>query len=642
MTRRVLLFASGHVTLAAALTGLAWNDSIAAAGLYRTLALAGAFALVGSLPVHVELGRHATSVTLVDAVLVVGLFIVPDARAVALAAMGGELLACAISRQAPLKILFNAAAALGTVTLAARTFALHGQPDATQPLTWLVTLAAVIVYALSNHASTSAVLTVVEGRRFHDLFLEALVPAAAATAVSAGLGVTVVVLFAASPSAPVLLLPLGVVSYAAFRAVAAQRAESLRFKRLYESSARTSSVRGVGHTLTIVASEARSLVAGCVAIAAAPGEHGEWTAIMAGDSGAEVLDADSVTAIRSLAVDHAVEVPVTEIDPVLATLAPHARDVVIAVAAGDLQARLLVFRDIADERGEVRAGVLAAFAAHAALATANARLFDELEASLQAEIDLNRQKDEFLASVSHELRTPLTSVLGSVSTLRQHAGALDDTKRNVLYEIAERQAIKLKALIEDLLLVAAAESGAAGVNPEPVEIGPFLGNVAAGVTTAITVVTAPNAPRVVRTDPSRLRQLLEAVLDNAGKFAPGPVELLARPSEGGLAIAVRDHGPGIAEMDRTRVFERFVQLDQSSTRTHGGTGTGLYLCTKLADLLGGDVCFEETSGGGATFVLTLPGHLDRPDRVIACGTKKNDHDKRAVAAAAAVTSEDHL
>ena len=89
--------------------------------------------------------------------------------------------------------------------------------------------------------------------------------------------------------------------------------------------------------------------------------------------------------------------------------------------------------------------------------------------------------------------------------------------------------------------------------------------------------------------------------------AAGRIEIAARTSPGkGAVITVADHGPGISPDDRARVFERFVQLDGSSTRTHGGTGLGLYLCRRLAELLEGDLELIETVGGGATFTLTLP------------------------------------
>ena len=614
VTSRVLLLATGHVAMAAVLTVLGWDAPAGPGDLRLVLMLTAAFAIVGVLPVHVELGRHATSVTLVDAALVVGLFLVRDARLVALAAMVGELLACAASRQAPLKVLFNVSATLGTVTLAARTFALLPSPDATQPATWALTLAAVAVYAISNHASTSAVLTVVTGRRFHDLFLEALVPAAAATAVSAGLGITVVVLFAASPLAPMLLLPLGVVAFASFRAVAAQRSESLRFRRLYEASSRTGSLRDISETLQVVADEARELVGGEVGVAAAPDATGTWIAVVVDDRSTTIADAATVDAIRAFAADGDREVTTLEAVPLrAAALAPGSRSVVVASASGEVSAIVVVFRSFTDEHHDARTAVLAAFAGHAALATTNARLFDEVEESLRREIDLNRQKDEFIASISHELRTPMTSILGSVVTLREHRDRLDIAQQDALQEIAERQAHRLKRLIEDLILVAAAANGAAQVRAEDVSIATLVADVGGTVPAPLqlTTMVATDAPEVVATDRARVRQILDALLDNAAKFAPGRAELRfeAAAVGGGLSVALCDHGPGIAVEDRPRVFERFVQLDQSATRHHGGTGTGLYLASQLAGLLGGALTVDSTPGGGATFELTLPAAL---------------------------------
>ena len=644
VSTRVIVLGAGHLGVAAALTLLAQGGPGTTAGLDRIAALALAFAVVGLLPVHVELGRHATSVTLVDAVLVVGLFIVHDAPAVTLAALVGEVVACGLQRQRPIKIFYNAAATAGTVTLAARTFALLDTPDATEPLTWLVTLAAVLVYAISNHASTSTVLMVVEGRRFHDLFLDALVPAAAATGVSAGLGLTVVVLFAAAPAAPVLLLPLGAVAYLAFRAVASHRSELLRFTRLYEASSKTGSLGGVTSTLATLADEARSLVGGTVAVADAPGVSGAWSGVLIGEGFGGPVSAETVADVRRLATGTIVELPTTSLPAAVSRLAPAAKDAVVAGATGDAEVALVVFRDITDDRGATRADVLGAFAAHAALAASNARLFEEVERSLQDQIDLHRHKDEFLAAVSHELRTPLTGVLGAVSTMRRFGDQLDAQKLERLTELAERQGLRLKRLIEDLLLLAAAESGAASVRTEPVEVEPFLRRAAAAGTLdptsiAVEVVLEAGTPRAIHTDPARVGRIVDALLDNAQKFAGGRVELIASPAAGGgLAIAVRDHGPGVPAPDRERIFERFVQLDQSSTRNHGGTGTGLYLSRRLAELVGGVLVAGETAGGGSTFMLALP---DQPERAIAQNQDSPDHESgRVVALTAATRTED--
>jgi signal transduction histidine kinase len=107
-------------------------------------------------------------------------------------------------------------------------------------------------------------------------------------------------------------------------------------------------------------------------------------------------------------------------------------------------------------------------------------------------------------------------------------------------------------------------------------------------------------------DPDRLRQILLNLVDNASKYAPdSAIELHVSVVDSDVQLALVDHGPGIARDDQERVFEQFVQLDQSSTRRQGGTGLGLYLCRQLATLLGGTLTLADVPGGGCCFTLTL-------------------------------------
>jgi signal transduction histidine kinase len=263
-----------------------------------------------------------------------------------------------------------------------------------------------------------------------------------------------------------------------------------------------------------------------------------------------------------------------------------------------------------DGGAAARAKVLWAFVFHAALITTNALLFERVEDALRHQVDLNRQKDEFLAAVSHELRTPLASMLGSVDTLRRLEGRMDEDARSKFLAIASRQGKRLQRLIEELLLTAAVEHRQESVVVEPVDVATLLDEVTEDLQSTaggrIVVALEPPAPEL-STDGSKLRQVLTNLVENATKYAPdGPIELTCRPEGALVVIAVADHGPGIASPDRRRVFERFVQLDGSSTRAQGGTGLGLYLCRRLAGLLEGRLELSETPGGGATFSLTLP------------------------------------
>ena len=136
----------------------------------------------------------------------------------------------------------------------------------------------------------------------------------------------------------------------------------------------------------------------------------------------------------------------------------------------------------------------------------------------------------------------------------------------------------------------------------------------------------------VRSDERKLRRLLSNLIDNAAKYAPGGVIRVRVERDADiLEIDVIDGGPGIDAADRDRIFERFVQLDQTSTRTGGGTGLGLYLCRQLAGVLGGTLTLSDADGGGCRFRLTLPSR--RPDPATDDGASRQPGPERAHAAA---------
>jgi two-component system OmpR family sensor kinase len=177
--------------------------------------------------------------------------------------------------------------------------------------------------------------------------------------------------------------------------------------------------------------------------------------------------------------------------------------------------------------------------------------------------------------------------------------------------MASRQGKRLQRLIEELLLIVAVDNSEEAAVNEPVdlermltELGDELGDLAGD---RLVVAVAPGA-ETVQTDAVKLRQIVVNLVENATKYAPaGRIKVLAWPvtATGRVAVTVIDHGPGIPPDQRERVFERFVQLDQSSTRTHGGTGLGLYLCRRLAQLVDMSLTLTETPGGGCTFTLEI-------------------------------------
>lgn len=619
MTRRVLVLATVHAAIAAALL----DGSATSFRLVEVLAFAAAFALAGLAPLQVEVGRHAVTVTLTEAVLVVACYRLDPASAVA-AAVVGEAVACLTHRQGLLKVTFNLSAVAGATALALSLFQVvaTGQGPSS-PVTWGAVALAVTVYALANHSSTSAVLSVVEGRPVRSVFAGALAPAMLATAVSLSIGVVGELLFAIDPVAPLLLSPIVGAAMLAVRRVATQQSEHLRFTRLYESSRRSARLQGFDAGLAALAEESRSLVAGTAAVCAAPGPDGGWRAMVVDGSGAHAAEPAAVDALLALAGDRGPrELKGPDLPFTVSRLAPSASALVLATAAAGPDdaadhagALLAVYREIeSDSSGNERAAVLAAFAAHAGLVAANARLLEEVEEALRHQVDLNRQKEEFVAVVSHELRTPLTVMLGALSTMRRFGNDLDAARIEKLSVMAENHGLRLKRLIEDLLLAGSIEQTSRTVECEGVDAIAFVDEVvtdmAPGIAAPLHAVPAAGsgAGPGCLADTTRLRQIVSNLIENAAKYGAGsPIEVaVSRAGAEHVHIAVIDHGPGVRPEDRERVFERFVQLDSSATRTVGGTGLGLYVCRKLAESLHGTIALTDTPGGGCTFTLELP------------------------------------
>jgi signal transduction histidine kinase len=176
---------------------------------------------------------------------------------------------------------------------------------------------------------------------------------------------------------------------------------------------------------------------------------------------------------------------------------------------------------------------------------------------------------------------------------------------------------RLSRLIEELLLVAAAEQSTNTLRVDDVDIEGLVDRVVsetASVTDERVRATVKPASGRVRSDEAKLHRVLVNLIENAVKYAPeGPIEIEAMAAGARLLFFVTDHGPGIAAADRERVFERFVQLDQSLTRRQGGLGLGLYLCRQLAGLLGGELVLTDTPGGGCCFCLAVDRDLPVPD-----------------------------
>jgi signal transduction histidine kinase len=238
------------------------------------------------------------------------------------------------------------------------------------------------------------------------------------------------------------------------------------------------------------------------------------------------------------------------------------------------------------------------------------RIFVFRETTADREVD--RLKEEFLASVSHELRTPLTSVLGYAESLRAgDFGALDEEQVRALY-VVERNAGRLNRLIDDLLLTARIESQSLDLQLEELDLSTLaVESVQAAEPGAegqgVGLVLAVEPVRVAG-DRLRLGQLLDNLVSNAVKFTPdgGTVTVSLASREGEAVLEVADTGIGIPADEQERLFERFYRATTARDRSIEGTGLGLVIARAIAEAHGGRIGFESSEGEGTTFRVELP------------------------------------
>ncbi|HWP49869.1 MAG TPA: ATP-binding protein [Candidatus Limnocylindrales bacterium] len=252
------------------------------------------------------------------------------------------------------------------------------------------------------------------------------------------------------------------------------------------------------------------------------------------------------------------------------------------------------------------------FTQRAAIIIDNARLLHEVQ-------EVNRRKDEFLAMLAHELRNPLAPILNSLEIIRLRQ--IDDPILKRSLDILERQAQYIVRLLDDLSDVSRITQGKIQLNKEPLDLATI---VVGAVETSRPLIEArkhellislPKEPLKLEADPVRLRQILINLLNNAAKYTPpgGRIWLMGTREENEVVIRIRDTGMGIPPEMLSRIFDLFIQVDQSLDRTQGGLGIGLTLVRSLVEMHGGKVSAHSPGPGqGSEFVIRLPA-LHHPE-----------------------------
>jgi signal transduction histidine kinase len=225
-------------------------------------------------------------------------------------------------------------------------------------------------------------------------------------------------------------------------------------------------------------------------------------------------------------------------------------------------------------------------------------------------------KNEFVSMVSHELRTPLTGIAGFTDTLAESWMALPPDEVDEFLSIMRDENAHLSNLVEDILVIPRLEAGQLRLNLDKFDLATEAHAVASMIFRDNAYSVSIPANIAVRTDRTRLRQILRNLLENARKYGGDEVLISGELYTSGMyKVEVSDNGSGIAEDDRERVFRHFEQLSTGSARIQQGVGLGLPIAKMLSVAMGGDLWYEERFPVGARFCfsLTLVQQVDTQD-----------------------------
>lgn len=239
---------------------------------------------------------------------------------------------------------------------------------------------------------------------------------------------------------------------------------------------------------------------------------------------------------------------------------------------------------------------------------------------ISQEKEVERQKDEFVSTASHEMRTPVAAIEGYISlAMNSNVATIDDRAKKYL-EKAHDTIGHLGELFRDLLSVTKAEEGLLAGRMEAVNLGQLLQSAVDDMEftaqkkslTLVYQIGAQPGKTIsplyyVAANPERLREVVMNLIDNGIKFtSEGGLKVILEGNDKDVTVGISDSGVGIAAEDISHLFQKFYRIDNSATRTIGGTGLGLYLCRRLIESFNGRIWVESRPGSGSTFRFSLP------------------------------------
>ena len=588
--------------------------------------LAVTFLVAEMLVVYVDFRRNAYSFSLSEIPLVIGLFMATPGELI-LAQLAGSLVALAIHRRQSLfKVAFNLSHFALEATLALSVFHLFGRPDPLDPVSWGAAVLAALVMAMFADVAIGIAVSFAERRWQLQSIVQGLAFGKVVSITNASIGLIAVMVIATRPAGAWLLAVPALILFFAYRVYTSQREQHERMEQLYESTHLLSRSLKMQSALPTVLSQAREMFRAQIAeillfpstedepilrTTFGPGEQEELMAEVHLDP-TEGVWARVASEGQPLLLSRPIQN-----ERLRAHFADRGiRDAMVAPLQGGEGVIGMIM--VANRESDIATfdhedlKLFEALTNHANVALENARLVQRLEESLEELTRSSQMKDDFVATVSHELRTPLTAIQGSIKTLLQTDVVYDPETQRALLEAVDRQSDRLRRLIEDLLVAARIESQRLHPVVAPVSLSKLAHQVVEGLGSRIDThrirLDTADEPASLRTDERRIEQIVSNLLENALKYSPqgSTVTVSVRRARNGVEISVADEGPGIPEDLSDKIFERFYQADQTSTRAVGGTGLGLWICRRLTEVIGGTLSVKSPEEGGSVFTLWVP------------------------------------
>lgn len=572
-------------------------------------------------PVHVEVRDQNLWIAPTDGVYALVLVLVGPVGAVLTVALA-EIVNRFRAANDALKHLYNVVSMTGGAAVAALVFVLLGGGSLDEPQTLLAIALALVTLAAWDLVMSVIVFRITTGDPWRSVAVPISVAQTVSLLVSMPVGLIAVILLDRSLVTLLLLVPILLLIHAAATSALRQRAERQRLQHLARSSEALVALADPEDALRRIAEQARELMAAVASVAVTVRSNGDRVAAISDQAGSRRLDTGAAEATLTLAhtqrsrSSRTADVASDTLPPDLLSALPASTSAIWADTreADGRQLIVLAVRAQMPDGGDVhRRDVLATFVAQAAVVLENSELHDTLRAALEQERIVHERRDQFIAAVSHELLTPLTAIGGAVETVRHRGEVISPAARAELLDRAAANTERLRARIEDLLLVATRDRTPDPDSASLIHTGALVDEVVE------TLRPWADDHLEVRghlqttawcSDRRALHQILFHLLDNARKFAgPGRVVLAIDADDQDTRFTISDHGPGIADVDRERLFEPFVQGDGSSTRPQGGLGLGLALCRQLATTLEMRLDIDPDRRDGTTFVLTMPQHV---------------------------------